>query len=251
MAELTAFGFRPGTSLVHKLDVRFKILFLILISLTSLSGGFAGLGMLTCLLITLIFHARLPLKSGLKELRFFLLLLLLIMVARMLTTPGPALIKINSYAMTRSGLITGALICWRLVIIVLIGYLFVFTTRPSEIKAAVQWFFKPFGFIPGKRIATMMGLVARFVPVILNQAKETGEAQRARCVENRRNPLDRLIRIGIPLIRRTFAQADKMALAMEARCYVENRTDPELAAKRIDWLALAVMLIVGGVVASF
>jgi energy-coupling factor transporter transmembrane protein EcfT len=97
----------------------------------------------------------------------------------------------------------------------------------------------------------MMGLVARFVPVILNQAKETVEAQRARCVENRRNPLDRLIRIGIPLIRRTFAQADKMAVAMEARCYVENRTDPELAAKRIDWLALAVMLIVGGVVASF
>ena len=55
VAELTAFGFRPGTSLVHKLDVRFKILFLILISLTSLSGGFVGLGMLTCLLITLIF----------------------------------------------------------------------------------------------------------------------------------------------------------------------------------------------------
>ena len=250
MAELTVFSFQPGTSLLHKLDARFKIVFLILISLTSLSGGFAGIGILTCLLTTLIFHSRLPLKSGLKELRFFLLLLLLILFTRMLTTPGAALIEINSYAITRPGLISGALICWRLAIIALIGFLFVFTTPPSEVKAAVQWFLKPFGFIPGKQIATMMGLIARFVPVILNQAKETVEAQRARCVENRRNPVGRLIRLGIPLIRRTFAQADKMAVAMEARCYVENRTDPELSAKRVDWLALGVMLIIGGAVAG-
>jgi energy-coupling factor transporter transmembrane protein EcfT len=251
VAELTVFSFQPGTSLVHKLDARFKILFLILISLTSLSGGFGGLGIITCLLTTLIFHSRLPLKSGLKELRLFLLLLLLVLFARTLTTPGAALIEINSYAITRPGLISGALICWRLAIIALMGFLFVFTTPPSEIKAAVQWFFKPFGFIPGRRIATMMGLIARFVPVILNQAKETVEAQRARCVENRRNPLSRLIRLGIPLIRRTFAQADEMAVAMEARCYVENRTDPELSAKRLDWLALGVMLIIGSAVAGF
>jgi energy-coupling factor transporter transmembrane protein EcfT len=221
-----------------------------LISLTSLSGGFEGLGIITCLLTTLTFHSRLPLKSGLKELRFFLFLLLLVLFARTLTTPGAALIEINSYAITRPGLISGALICWRLAIIALMGFLFVFTTPPSEIKAAVQWFFKPFGFIPGRRIATMMGLIARFVPVILSQAKETVEAQRARCVENRRNPLSRLIRLGIPLIRRTFAQADEMAVAMEARCYVENRTDPELYAKRLDWLALGVMLIIGGIVAG-
>jgi energy-coupling factor transporter transmembrane protein EcfT len=251
VAELTVFSFQPGTSLVHKLDARFKILFLILISLTSLSGGFAGLGIITCLLTTLTFHSRLPLKSGLKELRFFLFLLLLVLFARTLTTPGAALIEINSYAVTRPGLISGALICWRLAIVALMGFLFVFTTPPSEIKAAVQWFFKPFGFIPGRRIATMMGLIARFVPVILNQAKETVDAQRARCVENRRNPLSRLIRLGIPLIRRTFAQADEMAVAMEARCYVENRTDPELSAKRIDWLALGVMLIIGSAVAGF
>ena len=96
----------------------------------------------------------------------------------------------------------------------------------------------------------MMGLIARFVPVVLNQAKETVEAQRARCAENRRNPLSRLIRLGIPLIRRTFAQADSMAVAMEARCFVENRTDPELFAKRLDWLALGVMLIISGLVAG-
>ena len=250
MAELTAFSFQPGTSLLHKLDVRFKLLFLILISLVSLGGGFTGLGILTGLVAGLSIHSRLPLKSGFKEFRFFLIFLVLILVARMLTTPGTALIEIKSIAITRPGLISGVLICWRLVIIALVGFLFVFTTPSSEIKAAVQWFLKPAAFIPGKRIATMMGLIARFIPVILNQARETTEAQRARCVEYRRNPLYRIVRLGIPLIRRTFEQADRLIVAMEARCYSENRTDPDLSATRTDWFALLIITIICGWIVS-
>jgi len=244
MAELTAFSFQSGTSLLHKLDVRFKLLFLVLISLISLAGGFAGLGILTGLVTALIVHSRLPLKSGLKELRFFLIFLLLILSARMLTTPGAVLIEIKSIAISRLGLTSGILICWRLVIIAFVGFLFVFTTPSSEIKAAVEWFLKPAAFIPGKRIAAMMGLIARFIPVILNQAKETAEAQRARCVEYRRNPLYRILRLGIPLIRRTFEQADRLIVAMEARCYSEDRTDPVLSATRLDWISFALIIII-------
>ncbi|MGW8303485.1 MAG: energy-coupling factor transporter transmembrane component T family protein [Desulfobacterales bacterium] len=250
MAELTAFSFQPGTSLLHKLDVRFKLLFLILISLVSLGGGFTGLGVLTGLVTALSIHSRLPLKSGFREFRFFLIFLVLILAARMLTTPGTAIIEFKSFAITRPGLISGVLICWRMVIIAFVGFLFVFTTPSSEIKAAVEWFLKPAAFIPGKRIATMMGLIARFIPVILNQAKETAEAQRARCVENRRNPLYRIVRLGVPLIRRTFEQADRLIVAMEARCYSENRTDPELSATRTDWIALLIISFICGWVVS-
>ena len=250
MAELTAFSFQPGTSLLHKLDVRFKLLFLILISLVSLGGGFTGLGVLTGLVAGLSIHSRLPLKSGFKEVRFFLIFLVLILLSRMLTTPGTALIEVKSIAITRPGLMSGVLICWRLVIIALVGFLFVYTTPSSEIKAAVQWFLKPAAFIPGKRIATMMGLIARFIPVILNQAKETTEAQRARCVEYRRNPLYRIVRLGVPLIRRTFEQADRLIVALEARCYSENRTDPYLSATRTDWFALLIITIICGWIVS-
>jgi len=244
VAELTPFGFRPGKSLPHRLDVRFKLFFLILISLISLSGDFLRLGIFTCLLTALVIHSGLPLRSGLKGLRVFLLLLLLVLMARMMTTPGDTLFEIKSYAVTRQGILSGILICWRLTLIVLLGLVFVFTTRSLEIKAAVEWVLKPLSFIPGKRIATMLSLTTRFVPVILNQANETAEAQRARCVENRKNPVYRLIRLGIPLIRRTFERADKLAVAMEARCYNEKRTDPELSATRTDWITLGVMILI-------
>ena len=71
MAQLTTFSFQPGASVLHQLDVRFKIFFVILISLVSLGGGFVGLGILSVLLTALILHSRLPLKSGLREFRFF------------------------------------------------------------------------------------------------------------------------------------------------------------------------------------
>jgi energy-coupling factor transporter transmembrane protein EcfT len=229
MAALTSFGFRPGTSLLHRLDVRFKLLFLILISFMSLSGDFLRLGLLSCLLTVLIVNSRLPLKSGLRGMRFFFILLLLVMGARMVITPGDPIIEIKFFSITRQGTLSGVLICWRLTIIVLLGFAFVFSL-------------KSFAFIPGKRIATMMGLTTRFIPVILNQANETAAAQRAR--------LYRLIRLGIPLIRRTFERADRLAIAMEARCYSENRTDPELCAARTDWIALVVMILICGLIFS-
>ena len=142
---------------------------------------------------------------------------------------------------SRQGIYEGFLICWQLIVIVLLGLVFVPTTRTSEMKAAVQWMLTPFPFVPGKRVATMIGLTMRFVPVILNQARETADAQRARGIENRKNPVYRLVKLTVPLIRRTFQDAEKLSLAMEARCYAETRTGPDLSARRRDWMMLIVV----------
>jgi energy-coupling factor transporter transmembrane protein EcfT len=106
----------------------------------------------------------------------------------------------------------------------------------------VQWFLKPVPLIPEQKVAVMMGLILRFVPVIFDQAKETLEAQRARCVQNRKNPVYRLIKLGFPLMRRTFERADDLVAAMEARGFTENRTDPELVSNQRDWIALIVIV---------
>ena len=242
MAELSAFNFRPGSSVLHGLDVRFKLLFLVFISVTSLKAYPAALSVLTLVLVASLLHAQLSLKSILKAFRYVFVLLAFIFFARALFTPGSAVIEFKAVSMTREGIYDGALICWRLVIVVLTGLAFVLTTRPSEIKAAVEWLLNPFPFIPSKRIATMMSLVVRFIPVIFDQARETADAQRARGVDNRKNPVYRLRKLGIPLMRRTFERADKLAVAMEARCYSENRTDPGLCARLRDWGALFVVI---------
>jgi biotin transport system permease protein len=238
MAELTPFRYMPGASLLHQIDARVKIILLILLSLIGLNLFIGGLGILTALLIVILGSTHLPLKSGLKEMRYFLILLLFIFIAQALSTDGPAAIDLKIITVSGQGLIQGAIFCWRLAIIVLLGLTFIATTRPSEIKAAIQLFLKPIPFISEQTVATMLSLIMRFIPVIFNQSRETAMAQKARGIDNRKNPVARLIRLGLPLLRRTFENAQNLAVAMEARCYTPNRTDPELVCRRRDWLAL-------------
>ena len=84
-----------------------------------------------------------------------------------------------------------------------------------------------------------MGLIVRFIPVIFQKTRNISEAQKARCVESRKNPLYRLQTFVMPLMRGVFQDADKLAMAMVARCYDENQPVENKAAQMSDWLVLA------------
>jgi energy-coupling factor transporter transmembrane protein EcfT len=242
MAELTSFGFRPGATVIHRLDGRFKFVFLIMISLAILHANIPGLGLLMIFLIFLFSLCALSLITGLRELRYFYVLLLFVFIARVLSSQGPQDFYLLGIMISQSGIIDGAIVCWRLILIVLLGLLFMSTTRSAEIKSAVQWFLQPVPWVSETKVATMMSLVLRFMPVIFEQARQTADAQRARGVENRKNPVYRLVKLGGPLVRRTFEKADNLVVAMEARCFNDQRTDPDLSSHKRDWMALLVVL---------
>jgi energy-coupling factor transporter transmembrane protein EcfT len=239
MAELSVISYTRGRSPLHRLDARVKLALVALLGLATVHATAAELGLLSTALLGAALGTGLPLGRVLRELRCLLALLALVWIARGLTTPGDALIGWAGITLSRQGANEGALICWRLVLVAAAGLLFVFSTRPAAVKAAAQWVLKPVPLVPEKRVAVMLSLVVGFVPVILNQTRETLDAQRARGIENRRNPAARLSCLAIPVLRRIFADADKLALAMESRCYSEDRSDPALSARRSDWLVLA------------
>jgi len=242
MAELTVLSYRCGKSILHKLDVRFKLFFLVLISFTVIKADLTALFIISLILIAVLLHIRFPIISCLKDLRYFFILILLVFFARAFSTSGSAFIEWQFIVISKQGVYEGMVVCWHLFLVVFLSLAFVSTTRPSEIKAAVEWFLIPFPFIPRKRIAIMMSLIMRFMPVIYEQVKDTADAQRARCVENKKNPIYKLIKLLIPVIRRTFEGADDLALAMEARCFSENRTDPVLSSSPKDWVALFIVI---------
>lgn len=246
MAELTAFGYRPGGSLFHRLDPRCKLFLLALISIATLGAAVPGLTLLTLVLLGLLVHIRISFFSLAAEIRYFLLFLTFVFLARLLSTPGDPLLSFYHLTITRQGIAEATVVCWRLLAVVLAGLVFMATTRPSAVREAVAWYLRPVPFIPENRVAVMMSLLMRFVPVILDQARETAEAQRSRCVECRKNPLYRLTRFTIPFLRRVFMDADRLVIAMTARCYTEDRTGPRLTAGKTDgyMLMAAVVLAV-------
>jgi energy-coupling factor transporter transmembrane protein EcfT len=235
MAELTAFHYRPGTSALHRLDGRMKLVLLAVFSIVCFHLSFAGLLVLGAFLLAIAGVSRAAPAVRSPELRWMGILWIFVLIARAVSTDGTALFSIWALSVTREGVRDGVRICLRLALIVCAGSVFVATTRSSEIKAAVQWFLQPVPLIPAERVGTMLSLLIRFVPLIFEQTAMLSDAQRARAVENRRNPIERMALFGIPLLRRIFEASDRLVLAMEARCYSDSRTNPEFKAGARDW----------------
>ena len=162
----------------------------------------------------------------------------MVFTARVLSTPGERFVKIGFLEIGKQGLGDGAVVCWRLLLVVVLGLVFVSTTRISDIKQSVAWFFRPVPGVPEKRVAIMLGLIVRFIPVIFAKAGEVTAAQQARCIGRRKNPLFRIKALTIPLLRGVFRDAGNLAMAMEARCYSEDSIRRMTSATGMDWVVL-------------
>jgi len=189
-------------------------------------------------------------KSGLNffatmtSIKYFLLLLFFIFIARALTVKGNILFSFYSMSITEQGVHEGFVVAFKFFLVMLTGLLFSSTTKPSSVKSAAQWFLKPVPFVPEKRVAVMISLALGFMPVIAKQAGQISDARKARCGDLQKNPVKKIIRLVLPLLRKTFLSADSLVIAMESRCYSDDRTDPEFtpSGKEIYFLFGSVVL---------
>lgn len=230
MGNVAGIGFEAGSSPVHRLDPRTKQLLILGLSLCSLGGSLCFLAATSLTLLCCIQAAGLRLSKLLYVIRYFLIFLLFIFFIRTVSFTSswqPQLPAVDQ-------VLDATIICWRLLLVTLMCLLLMATTRTSAIRAALIWLLHPIPFINERTTATMVGLLVRFLPLILLQAHETTDALRARGIESRRNPFRRLIKFSIPLFHRVFLQADDLVDTMQARCYNENRTLPRLVFSAID-----------------
>jgi energy-coupling factor transporter transmembrane protein EcfT len=252
MADLTLFSFQAGTTALHALDVRVKTLLVCMLSMTLFFSGF-----IACLACFLVIFPQLhtqgvTLGRLVAQLKGFMLLLGIMAAARAVTVPGEPVFTLFSLEITRPGLAQGTLVASRFFLVMVTGLLFAVTTRPAALKSAAQWFLKPVPFVPEKRVALMISLFLRFFPLILTQAAQTADAVNARCGGFRKNPVRRIRFLTLPLLKKTVMAANHLSLAMTARCYSENRTDPAFdpGGKEPIFLAAGAGLCLGMILVS-
>jgi len=227
MAALNPFFFKPGNSILHCLDTRCKFFLVCMVSLSLLKADFIACFIFLIILIFFLKQIGLRAWETLKHLRYFILFLVFILLARALTISGDTLVSLYNMTISVQGLYQGCLVALRFFLVMVTGLIFSATTRPASLKSAAQWYLNPIPFVPEKRVAIMISLALRFLPLILNQARETSDAIDSRCGNLQKNPVKRFIRLTLPLLKKTFLSADHLILAMEARCYCEDRTEPE------------------------
>lgn len=248
MAKLTPFAYQSGDSILFQLDVRCKLLCTCLVSIAVAKAGFIHLMIITVILFCFLSICGFKLPALARELGYFFILLLFILAARALVTPGTPLITVDAMGMviTREGIWDGVMVCWRFLTIMIMGILFSSTTNPSSLKGAVEWLLKPIPFVPEKRAGVMVSLFVRFLPLILQKTEEVSDAQKSRCVHLQKNPIKRIIRMGVPVLRKVFTSADRLAIAMESRCYSEDRTEQEFIVSGSElYFYLSAVLLTG------
>jgi len=175
MGELTAIGFKPGQSVLHRLDPRTKQALLMGLSVMGLRGNLVFLALLTAVMLFSLSAAGLRISRLIREIRYFLFFLFFVFGIRTVTFTG-------GWTPTISGDVVGdaLIVCWRLLLVVFMGVLLMATTRTADIRAALVWYLKPIPAVDEKMAATMVGLVVRFLPVILFQGAEIAKGAKTR-----------------------------------------------------------------------
>ena len=245
---------------VHRLDPRTKFLAVMALMLATVTTThWAPVALVGGAVLASAAVARLPLRLLLRNLVPFAWLFAFTFLLHSLMTPGAVLWRVPfaDVPVTAEGLHLGTLFTVRLAAVITTASLLTLTTAPMELTDGLERLLSPLrrvGF-PAHELAMMVSIALRFIPVLVEEAERLHRAQVSRGADFSGGPIARarkLVPLLVPLFIAAFARADRLALAMESRCYRggEGRTSfRQLRLARRDLLAAVATGLLVAVVA--
>ncbi|MGN0203860.1 MAG: energy-coupling factor transporter transmembrane component T family protein [Coprococcus sp.] len=251
--DITIGQYYPGSSVIHRLDPRVKLLgtVLFVISVFLISSVPAFL-IVTAALVGMIAISGVPLRFMLKGLKAIFMIIMLTFFFSLFLTPGDLLFRLGFLKATVQGLKTGVYMVMRLSYLIIGSSLMTLTTTPNQLTDGLE---KGLGFlnrvhIPVHEVAMMMSIALRFIPILLEEMDRIMKAQQARGADfESGNLIQRakgLVPLLVPLFIAAIRRANDLAMAMEARCYHggEGRTKMKpLRYEKKDYIAYILILI--------
>ena len=222
MAQRIAFHYVPSNSLLHQWDARCKCLGLLMITATLVQAMIQWLILCGALFLGLLVLSRLSLRSFLRALRGWLIILFFLFLFQVIFTPGAPLAESTWIPVSKEGLRLAVTNFFRLAVLLCYAILFTAVTRPRELQNALVWYLKPIPRIPGRRIGLMVSLALRFFSLIFEHAEEVRLAHKARLGDRKRNPLRRAKFLVLPVLRRSLSRAEDVTLSLVARGYRDD-----------------------------
>lgn len=221
-------AYSPGETFAHRLDPRTKL---------ALQGAFVaaafahttsfGLLLLTSFTLSALAVSGLRPRRAVGEFRAVVPFLAAGPIIEAATLGPPWVVPADA--------IGPALASYRTLLLLALAVVYVRTTPVRHSEAAIAW------AIPGRvgRLAAIgVGLVFRFLPLLQADVAHAREASRARLGTER--PLrDRVRLVALAGLRRALGRADRLAVALRARCLSWNPTPPVLRPTRADLVGLA------------
>ena len=224
--DITLGQYYPGSSWVHRLDPRTKIIAtLVYVAAIFVVPDFIGFAIAFLALAAVIVISGVPLKFLLRGLKPVFFIRALTFILNLFMIPGDVLVKWGFLTITEQGLHTAVFMGIRLVLLIIGASMLTLTTKPINLTDGIESLLKPFEKVglPAHDLAMMMTIALRFIPTLLEETDKIMKAQQARGADFETGNIIRramsLIPILVPLFISAFRIAQDLAMAMESRCY--------------------------------
>ena len=260
LKDITLGQYFPGNSLIHKMDPRTKLLFLVAyIVALFLASGWIAYGVMFAFLAIIIAISRIPLKSIVSGMKPLILILVFTGLLNLFFTAGETvLIHWWVITITMEGVVRAVFMVLRILMLISCTFLLTYTTSPIALTDGLESLLGPLKklHLPVHELSMMMCIALRFIPTLIEETDKIMSAQKARGADfesgNLIQRVKALVPILVPLFISSFRRADELATAMECRCYHggDGRTKMKLLRyKRRDYLAFlaALMLLAGAI----
>ncbi len=257
--DITLGQYFPGSSLLHRMDPRAKILLMIVYVVTLfLADTVTAYLFLIVATAVMIGLTRISLKFYLRGLKPLLFIMAFTAVLNMLYSDGEPLFTFWVFSVSWEGILRAVFMIVRIMMMVLTMSVLTYTTSPLLLTGGLERLMFPLSYlkVPVHDFAMMMTIALRFIPTLLEETEKIMNAQKARGADFESGSLVRrakaMIPILIPLFVSAFRRAEELAVAMECRCYEgDSKTRTRFVEYRFSWRDLVGLLfcaaVLGGV----
>ena len=238
LKDITLGQYFPGTSIIHRLDPRTKLIMLVVyIVALFMASGWVAYGMLFAFLVYVIRISTIPAKSIVKGMKPLVMILVFTGLLNLFfTQEGTLLVNIGVIKIYSGGLSRAVMMVARILMLITCTFLLTYTTSPIALTDGLEALLNPLKKIgvPVHELSMMMCIALRFIPTLIEETDKIMCAQKARGADFENGSLmeraKALIPILVPLFISAFRRADELATAMECRCYQggEGRTKMKL-----------------------
>lgn len=230
-----------------KIDPRTKIITVMCIStMAVVIEDFVVLSLVLCLALICVYYFRGDLFLALKKMKYFIYIILGIVVLQSLfVSEGNVLVGTNSIKIiTDVGLVKGVEFLLRMFIIILSGVILATSNTRYIIQGLKQW------KVPYD-IAFMVSLGIRFIPILLEEAKDTITAINLRGINIKKLRLKEKIElysyILTPIVVSTLTRARQISISIEARgfrSYDKRTSILKLTMNKLDYFIVSLSLLI-------
>ncbi len=217
----------PGTSPVHNLDARLKILLTVAyVVVLFMSTNFVGLALSGVIVLFMYKMAGIPLKMLKKSIKPLMPLIFFTVVLNLFFIKGEIpLVSIRFITIYPEAVKFCIVMIARIIFLICGTSLLTYTTSTIALTDGLEAIMKPLNKInfPVHEMAMMMTIALRFIPTLIEETDKIMNAQKSRgALLDSGSFTDRikaLVPILVPLFISAFRRAEELATAMECRCY--------------------------------